>query len=153
MVFTSKNGVDFFFESLFEKGLDVRAIGAIKIGVVGPQTNEALLKYGLKADLLPTTYNGDSLGALLGYTVNKNEQVLIMRATLHGEALTEHLKQNGIRYEDVAIYETKYLSQENNLNLLKYLKNEKTLIAFTSGSTVDGFMKNIDGLEVDIGSF
>ena len=116
LVFTSKNGVDFFFESLFEKGLDVRALGSIKIAVVCPQTDNSLMKYGLKADLLPITYNGDCLGDLLGKTLKKNEKVLIMRAALHGDALTDHLNQKGIIYNDVAIYETKYLSQVDNPN-------------------------------------
>ena len=149
LVFTSKNGVDFFFENLFKKKLDVRILGSIKIAVVGPQTNHALMKYGLKADILPTTYNGETLGVLLQEIVDKHEKVLIMRAALHGKELTEYLEQKEIQYKDVPIYETHYFKQENNPTMLEYVKDKATIVAFTSGSTVDGFMKNIEGENID----
>ena len=39
--------------------------------------------------------------------------------------------------------------QENNPTMLEYVKDKATIVALTSGSTVDGFMKNIEGENID----
>jgi uroporphyrinogen III methyltransferase/synthase len=61
LIFTSCNGVKFFFDRLCALGLDSRALGAARVCVVGPKTAAALAAYGIRADLVPSDYKGEGV--------------------------------------------------------------------------------------------
>ena len=61
IVFTSVNGVKFFFKRLFETAHDVRALHRIKTACIGPVTAETLMGFGLKTDILPENYRAESV--------------------------------------------------------------------------------------------
>ncbi len=65
MVFTSKNGVQAFFENLFALGLDVRALAGCKIASIGDKTSELLKSYGINADLIPEEFHSTALAEAL----------------------------------------------------------------------------------------
>jgi uroporphyrinogen III methyltransferase/synthase len=60
LVFTSGNGVRLWWERLRARGRDARAVGAVRLAVVGPATARQMAEYGLHADLV-----GSSDGAAL----------------------------------------------------------------------------------------
>ena len=51
IVFTSLNGVDYFFQRLYARGMDARNLKGPGIAVVGKSTAELLLKYGVNIAL------------------------------------------------------------------------------------------------------
>ena len=53
VIFTSTNGVDAFFSSLYETGRDARAFGDVKIAAIGPATASALTRQGIIPELVP----------------------------------------------------------------------------------------------------
>ena len=53
MVFTSVNGVKFFFQRLNVVGYDARALASMKIAAIGKTTAERLLGFGILADMVP----------------------------------------------------------------------------------------------------
>ncbi|XTZ11879.1 MAG: uroporphyrinogen-III C-methyltransferase, partial [cyanobacterium endosymbiont of Rhopalodia inflata] len=53
LIFTSANGIKFFFQRLETLGKDVRDLAGIKLAVVGRKTAYVLKRYGLKADFIP----------------------------------------------------------------------------------------------------
>jgi uroporphyrinogen III methyltransferase/synthase len=59
LVLTSVNGVKYFFDTLFAKGKDVRALGHLKFACIGPVTKERLADYGIISDILPETYRAN----------------------------------------------------------------------------------------------
>ena len=61
LMFTSVNGVNFFFNRLFEKNNDVRALNNIHTAVIGPATAKRLFDFGLKSDIIPESYRGESV--------------------------------------------------------------------------------------------
>ncbi len=65
LVFTSGNGVRFFFDGLQQMGQDVRWTGPFKIAAVGVSTADELAKHGLNADLIPQVSTGKALGEAL----------------------------------------------------------------------------------------
>ena len=66
LVFTSPNGVEHFFATLFDAGFDVRVLADVEIAVIGPGTAAALEAFGLRADLMPeSTYTTDALAKTL----------------------------------------------------------------------------------------
>ena len=56
LVFTSANGVRFFFEALQARAIDYRALAAVRFCVVGAGTAATLRSYGFTADYIPDRY-------------------------------------------------------------------------------------------------
>ena len=62
LVFTSANGVDAFFDRGLEPaGLDARALAACAVAAIGPGTERALARRGIRADLVPERFVAESL--------------------------------------------------------------------------------------------
>ncbi|WP_054753463.1 uroporphyrinogen-III synthase [Piscibacillus salipiscarius] len=59
VVFTSANGVRYFFETLDNHAISPSEIQHIKKAVVGSKTKEALEQYGVQAHFLPEIYDAE----------------------------------------------------------------------------------------------
>jgi uroporphyrinogen III methyltransferase/synthase len=66
LIFTSVNGVRFFFHRLQEHGEDVRALHGIRIAAIGPKTAAELTERGLRLDLVPSEYRAEAVIEGLG---------------------------------------------------------------------------------------
>lgn len=136
LAFTSPAGVSVLMDMLEAQGQDVRALGRIKIAVIGPGTARELKKYGLHADLMPQVYDGVHLGKAL-CREKPTGKVLILRSQQSSRALTAELDSGSIFYDDISSYETRCLcpDPEQIRPLL-----ESAVVTFTSASTVKGFL-------------
>ena len=61
VIFTSANGVRYFFRRLFEKGVDIRDLKGLKICAIGTKTAGEIKKLGLKVDLVPEEFRAEGL--------------------------------------------------------------------------------------------
>jgi uroporphyrinogen III methyltransferase/synthase len=61
LIFTSGNGVKYFFRRLFEKDVDIRELRGLKICAIGKKTEDEVKKYGLKVDLVPEEFRAEGL--------------------------------------------------------------------------------------------
>ncbi len=146
IAFTSPTAVEFFFEKLIGYGKDSRCLSGTKFAVVGKGTHNKLLSYGIISDLMPETFTGEALGKLMS-DKHITGTVLIPRSKIGGSELLNALDAGNIKYEDVAIYDTKY---QNANNIVSYTE-DIDMMAFTSASTVKSFVennKNIDFAKV-----
>lgn len=137
LVFTSSAGVQALMNLLERTDRDVRALCHLKLAAVGPATADELRKHGLRADLIPSVYDGAHLGESL-CQVNPTGKVLILRAQAAGHELTDALTQHNIAYDDIACYETCYTAP--NAEEVRNLLLPDTIVTFTSASTVKGFV-------------
>ena len=147
VVFTSPSGVEIFFSELL-KNEDVRILSGVQIAVIGQGTQKALLKYGLKADFIPSVYDGKTLGRELAGLLKSGAKILIPRASKGNPELIEELHQaDKIQITDIPVYDTVYVSSRI-LNQKELLKNEEIDFAvFTSASTVNSFAESVDGMD------
>lgn len=104
LIFTSRNGVDAFFENLFASKLDVRALSGVKLAVIGNKTKEALKAHGLFADFVPKRQDSVSFAEELGDVVKKTDVVWYMRAEQAGSTLTGALSKMCVLHES-RVYE------------------------------------------------
>ncbi|MDW7710056.1 MAG: uroporphyrinogen-III C-methyltransferase [Deferrisomatales bacterium] len=106
VVFTSGNAVDFTFRRLEELGLDARTFGAARVCAVGPATADALRRQGIRADVVPPEYVGESLVEALSSAGDlKGASVLIPRAKEAREVVAQGLEERGARVEVLPMYE------------------------------------------------
>lgn len=102
LVFTSSNGVRHFLDRLAAVGLDLRALGALKIAAIGPSTASALAGYHLRADLVPDSYQSEALADALRPLV-AGQRVLLARADRGRTVLKDELSQVA-QVEQIAVY-------------------------------------------------
>ncbi len=140
LVFTSPAGVELFFTYLRKTRRDVRCLGEIKLAAIGPATAQALEEHGIFAALVPERYNAAALGELLALRAQK-ERVLLLRARDGSPDLPIALKKGGICYTDVAIYDTIYEAVDIARAAALLDTNRVDAVAFTSASTVHGFVQ------------
>ena len=139
LAFTSPAGVTALMQFLNRQNLDVRALGRIRLAAIGPGTDRELRNHGLRADLIPEVYDGDHLGQALA-AEKPQGKVLILRAQWGTEALTDRLRQGKVSYDDVKVYETRYVCpQADQVRTLLDPENPP-IVTFTSASTVKGFV-------------
>ncbi len=149
ILFTSKNGVDIFFEHMNSMGLDARALANIKAGTVGSQTERALKQAGLLSDFTPEIFDGKHLAEGVAELVRDNEKILICDAAIAGDDMVNVFKSRNIDFDRVPLYDTCYIS-ENSEEVKKLIAGgELEYTVFTSASAVEGFAKSVEGTALD----
>ena len=148
LVFTSVNGVRFFWLELDRACLDTRALGGINVAAIGPATAQALEKRGVRPDFVPDKYVAESVVQGLLHLGVRDKKVLIPRARVAREVLPEELKKAGAKVEILPVYQTA-LAQQSPDEILKPLhQGEIHYITFTSSSTVENFFSLVDPKEI-----
>ncbi len=144
LVFTSVNGVKFFFDTLFAAGHDVRALGHLKFACIGPVTKERLSDHGIVSDILPQTYRAESVVEAFSSMEMQGKKVLLPRAKKARTILPEELTKMGAVVDEVTAYET-ILSDRGKETLIEMLTlQEIDAVTFTSSSTVSNFMSLLE---------
>lgn len=140
LVFTSVNGVRFFFQRLQEKKMDVRELNGIRVAAIGPVTAALLREKGLNVEIIPQEF--DSAGVVEAFRKCniKNSRILLLRTELAGDLLQNGLKAQGAHVEVVPVYSTKIPRESKKDMMERWLASGLVnVIAFTSASTVVHF--------------
>lgn len=135
LIFTSVNGVQFFFEALMKAGMDTRNLGHMICTVIGSATYEALLQKGIKADYMPETYVAESVWQILEPILTSNDKVLIPRAKGARSFLVDVISQV-CPVDEISLYEA--LPDESSIMDSK-TQSRIDFVTFTSSSTVKHF--------------
>ncbi|MCR2802617.1 uroporphyrinogen-III C-methyltransferase [Paenibacillus soyae] len=140
LMFTSVNGVDYFFRFLRRFGIDIRRFHAARIVAVGPKTAEALQDRGLVVEELPVKFHAESLLERLDGLIRPGERALLPRGDLAREVLPEQLAKRGVEAVEIDVYETTAADSGDEL-ALEYLREGGIhMITFTSSSTVTNLL-------------
>jgi uroporphyrinogen III methyltransferase/synthase len=139
VVFTSTNGVSFFFERLYEKDKDVRALKDVSTAAIGPATAKRLRDFGFKSDIIPESYQAESVVEAFKQEPMNGKRVLLPRAKEARPVLPVELRKMGAIVDEIAAYQTEQ-ARENVDVLIKRLEEDSIdLLTFTSSSTVRNF--------------
>ncbi|PKN59846.1 MAG: uroporphyrinogen-III C-methyltransferase [Deltaproteobacteria bacterium HGW-Deltaproteobacteria-11] len=141
LIFTSANGVHFFFERLRQKGRDIRDLKGIKIGCIGPATARQIEDRGIRVDLVPDEFIAEGLLRSFASMNLSGKKILIPRAFRARDILPEGLKNQGASVDVVTAYQT-IQSGRKKEELSAYIDaGEVNVITFTSSSTVTNFVE------------
>jgi len=149
IVFTSANGVRFFFDRFRELRNDIRDLKGIKMCTIGPATRARVEGYGIRVDLVPEEYVSDSVvEAFRGISV-AGANILLPRAEIAGDIIPDGLSEMGAHVDVATAYRTTG-SGEDGETIRELMNSGKVdVITFTSPSTVINFM-DIIGKETPI---
>ncbi|WP_258534673.1 bifunctional uroporphyrinogen-III C-methyltransferase/uroporphyrinogen-III synthase [Streptomyces sp. PT12] len=140
IAFTSVNAVRAIREKFEEYGLDARAFAGIKVAAVGEQTARALLRFGVRPDLVPS--GEQSAAGLLDDwppydpVFDPIDRVFLPRADIATETLVAGLVELGWEVDDVTAYRTVRASPPPATTREAIKGGGFDAVLFTSSSTV-----------------
>lgn len=139
VIFTSRNGVEAFFDRLAERGRDARAIGDANVAAIGPQTAAALAERGVRADFVPARFVNEAVADGMLERTRPGDAILLFRAQEARDVLPQALRAAGRVVADIAAYKTQTVI-DAELGAKAALAD---ILTFTSASTVTGFLANV----------
>ncbi|MEK3882673.1 uroporphyrinogen-III C-methyltransferase [Paenibacillus sp. PL2-23] len=143
LMFTSVNGVEYFFRFLAQFGIDIRRFHSARIVAVGPKTAEALQQRGLLVEELPVKFHADSLLERIQDKLQAGEKALLPRGDLAREVLPAELAKRGVEAVEIDVYET-VLANSVDQSALEFLESGGIhMVTFTSSSTVINLLEQL----------
>ena len=149
LIFTSRNGVKYFFRRFFEKKRDIRDLHGIKICAIGSKTEKEIGKFGIRVDLVPDEFRAEGLieaitklgGVLCSEGACRSDQplkglkFLLPRAEKAREIFPEKVRELGGEIDVPVAYRTRK-PEFRGKRLRRFLREGKITIAtFTSAAT------------------
>jgi uroporphyrinogen III methyltransferase/synthase len=140
IIFTSANGVAFFFQRLLERGRDIRDLKGIRIAAIGPATASAVQALGIRVDLIPDEFVSEGVVKAFAGEDLRGKRVLLPRAEQARDVIPEGLAKMGAGCDVAVTYRT--IRSERSASVLNRLFDEGKVdvITFTSPSTVTHFL-------------
>ena len=144
LIFTSVNGVRFFFARLGHHGQDARALKDVKVCTIGEPTAEQLAQHGVRADFVPETFTTAALAEeLCAATDVAGTRILVPGADIAGAAMPKSLRDAGAQVDLVVAYRT-VPGDSVDESLLESLKEGRVhYVTFTSSSTARNFVSAV----------
>jgi uroporphyrinogen III methyltransferase / synthase len=141
LIFSSENGVKYFFNNLRKENLDARILNSAKIAVIGSGTARILESFGLIADFIPKKFTSESLTEELPLYYNlKNAKILRIKGDFNNDPLSEGIIKCGATVDTLNVYKIiKETPDEKIINDLT--DNPPDAFTFTSSSTVNFFFE------------
>ena len=138
LIFTSVNGVNFFWQRWKERNKD-RLPPSLKICAIGPATAYQLMEKGIEVHTTPKEFVAEAILKGFEKSMLKGKRILLARAKEARDILPEGLRKMGAQVDVVETYRT--VKPKGGSKRLKELliKGKVDAITFTSSSTVNHF--------------
>ena len=139
VVFTSRNGVQAFFERRRALGISDPLPISLQWAAIGPGTAEALVAYDVTSAWMPSRSLSEAVGDEL--PARPGERVLRVRAQMASPAPAERLRARGMPVEEVVAYRAQEAPEEAREPLRQAWARGLDGVIFTSASTVRGLLR------------
>ncbi|MBD1381186.1 uroporphyrinogen-III synthase [Metabacillus arenae] len=149
LIFTSVNGVRYFFKLFDKYGLSKSLLKNHLIAAVGEKTKASLEKLGFFVRVTPNEFVAERLADALTAVINKDESALLIRGNLSREIIIERMRNHHINITPLTVYQNVHNDEAISILTDSLAKNEIDYITFTSSSAVDRFMDVIRKSELE----
>jgi uroporphyrinogen III methyltransferase/synthase len=136
IIFTSRYGVRFFFETLEELNVDMRMLGTVKIASAGTTTTAELKKYRIYPDIESLTGSAEGLVNYFKENKANNSRILLPRSDKGLKFLSDKLEALGNHITDIPLYNNTINTSAKKVDLSGFQK-----IIFSSPSGVEAFQQ------------
>lgn len=151
IIFTSVNGVKYFWQRLGAAGLDSRSLGPARLAAIGPATAAALEQKGIRPDLVPPTYVAESVAAALlkaeGDRIS-GLRILLPRAQKARNVLPDELARAGALVDVTPVYKAVPVARGVEEVRLALEEGRLDCVTFGSSSTVENFLAELPAEEL-----
>jgi len=145
IIFTSINGVKYFFWRMGQQKKDIRELAGIRLAAIGPRTCRGLEERGLMIDFVPQEYRAEKVAEGILPLMEQGKQVLLPRAAEAREILPEMLREAGMAVDVVPAYRT-VPGEGDTESLVELLQQGRVdAVTFTSSSTAVNFLDKLGG--------
>ncbi len=142
LVFTSGNGVHALIRRLLATGRDLRALGSIRLAVIGPSTAAALRAHLLVPDFMPASYDSEALAAGLRERA-AGQRVLLARADRGRDVLRQQLAAVAT-VDQVAVYSQVDTLEADPAVLGALSRGEMHYVTLTSSNIARSLARLVD---------
>jgi uroporphyrinogen III methyltransferase / synthase len=149
LIFTSVNGVEYFFRRLKVREREISDLDELKVCAIGEATADRLRDLYIHVDVIPEEFKAEGVFAALERYVGgaeglKGLNVLIPRASVARDYLPNALHEAGARIDIVPVYRTCLPENLDRGRVAAMLSGSADCIAFTSSSTVRNLAQLFD---------
>jgi uroporphyrinogen III methyltransferase/synthase len=153
IVFTSANGVRYFFEEFFKGFDDIRALGLLRFACVGKATAREIERHKLKVECMPETATGESLADALAATGSLDSaKVVVVTGNMNRDTLVKKLEAAQAIVDRLPLYKTEKTSLIDDPVADDFRQKGADAILFASSSAVQSFDDQSGGLKLAKGA-
>jgi len=140
LIFTSINGVKYFFQRLVEREVKIDDLKRKKVFVVGEKTRQAVEENGIHVTTMPERFTAADLSKTIEHEDLHGRAFLFPCGSLSPNTLADNLKLLGASVDAVIVYQTSRPPQQEIAHLQQMLFSDQIdVVTFTSPSTFKHF--------------
>lgn len=147
IIFTSENGVRYFFELLFKEGKDIRVFGNVKVGAIGKSSANVLRDYGIIADFIPSSFTSQTFIAEFSAKYElANLSILRIKGNFANDPISENLSKLCKQFTTFEVYKIDKATRTTE-EIREIIGSQPDGVIFTASTAVNYFF---DILGIDI---
>jgi len=149
IIFTSVNGVKYFFEEFIRVHEDIRTLGLVRIAAVGEATAAALRELHLRVDLQPKKASGEELAQeLIKRESLDSAKILVVTGNRNREVVIELLNEARAIVDQLPVYRTEETDLSADPVAGDFRSKGADAILFASPSAVQSFFDQATALKL-----
>lgn len=153
IVFTSANGVRYFFDEFLRIYDDIRSLGLLRFASVGDATADAIRAYHLKIECQPAKATAEALADELIATGSlDNAKVLVITGNLNRDTLVTKLEAALAIVDCLQVYQTEPTDLSVNAAAADFRAKGADAILFASSSAAQSFVDQAAALKLGNGA-
>lgn len=149
IVFTSANGVRFFFEEFFRLFDEIRTLGLLRFASIGDTTSKAIREFHLRVECQPEIATAEALAdALIATGSLDNVKLLIITGNLNREVLVKKLEEARAIVDQLQVYKTEKTDLTADPAAADFRARGADALLFASSSAVQSFVDQAASLKL-----
>ena len=149
IVFTSANGVRYFFEEFYRIYDDVRSLGLLRFAAVGDATAREITAHHLKVECQPKIATGEALAeALIATGSLDSAKLIVVTGNRNREELVAKLEEARAIVDRVQVYKTEKTDLAAEPVAADFRAKGADAILFASSSAVQSFVDQAAALKL-----
>ena len=150
IVFTSANGVRYFFEEFHRLFDDIRSLGLLRFAAVGEATAKAIVEQHIRVECQPKIATGEALADELIATGSLDSaRILVITGSLNRDTLTKKLEEARAIVDQLQVYKTEKTDLSAEPAAADFRAKGADAILFASSSAVQSFVDQASALKLE----
>jgi len=153
IVFTSANGVRYFFDEFLRIFDDIRSLGLLRIAAIGDGTLRRIAELHLKVEVKPKVATAEALAEEMIATGSLDSaQVLVITGNLNRETIVTKLEAERAIVDTLQVYQTEKVDLTDDPAAAEFRAKGADAILFASSSSAEFFAGQAAALMLEPGA-